>query len=185
MPGASSEVRLARRAKAGPPNEMKTYSDRIRLVGLRTKNSVDPAPAPFSRLRAIAAFPFSMQGVIFAKSTSFSANMGKPFETCPKGRTSDDTMRPVCSQTAAIGTKLTGRSAEARSVPTRGLIWTTSPKLATGQLLKPPAPQVQPPAPRYRRGSRPFRRAIPPAIRVGRGAPPPRGFPAGSGRRRG
>lgn len=151
---------------------------------LSTKNSVEPAPTPFSRLRAIAAFPFSMHGVIFANRTSLSTKDGKPFDTSAKERVSRSSIAPCSSDTAAIGTNETNCEG-ATFAFRRGLISTTSPSACAGHVFTPPAPAVPPPAFRCPQGFRSRPPAIPPAARADRGVPPPRGFRDDSGRRRG
>src|SRR5437667_7070756 len=80
--------------------------------GRRTCSSVVPRPTPFTKFRAIAAFPFSMQGVIFAKSTSPSSKFVYPLRTSRNFRTSGLCIDPVTSSIADIGTKVTGSSGE-------------------------------------------------------------------------
>src|SRR6266568_2510638 len=67
---------------------------------------------PFTKFRAIAAFPFSMQGVIFAKSTSPSLKCVYPFRTSPYLFTSGLCIEPVTSSIEAMGTKVTASSGE-------------------------------------------------------------------------
>ena len=70
-------------------------------------NSVEPKPTPFTKLCAIAAFPFCMQGVILAKMTSPFTNHLYPFATCSYLRVSGQAIVPVTSSTALIGTNET------------------------------------------------------------------------------
>jgi hypothetical protein len=62
----------------------------------------------------MAAFPFSMQGVILAKRTSFSWKGVYPWKHSARTRVSAETIVPLTSSTAAIGTKDTEASGEIR-----------------------------------------------------------------------
>src|SRR5579872_4269652 len=82
-----------------------SHSGRTLFEARSTWNSVEPNPMPFFRPRAMAHFPFSIHGVIFATKTSFSEKTLYPFESSLKGRVNSLLMSPATPLTTSIGIK--------------------------------------------------------------------------------
>ena len=98
------------------------------LFGRSTWNSVEPNPTSLIRPFAIPLFPFCIQGVIFAQSTSPSAKRVYPVATC-ENATACLAISPVLSETAAIGIKLTASSSSRSGSIVDGLTDTQSERV--------------------------------------------------------
>ena len=125
--GPVPENRLADEMK----HELGTYQVRAPEHMEFRRAETDAVP----EIPAIAAFPFSMEGVIFAKRTSSSTKGVKPFLASMYGRTSGAAISPDVSSTDAMGTNDTGvRSCRPRSTGSRGLISQISPRRTRRQV---------------------------------------------------
>ena len=166
--------------------EEKSGSERLGWAAARKHSLTRPDAVDKAECDGRASPYIAMHGVILAKQIFAVGEVRKALRDRSRTPVPEVGYGAVdFSPRQAMGTnELLASAAIGLGQPQR-LISTHVAQFTIGPNAHAASPAVPPPALRYRQGSSPHPPAIPPAIRAGLGAPPLRGFRAGSARRKG